>query len=64
MTVPAHTVLTEVCYAYGTGQKAYDAAIMAIRITSSSAGTVPTQLPRHIIPGLREAPTVGGPPRS
>jgi hypothetical protein len=64
VTVPAHTVLTEVCFAYGTGQKAYDAAIMAIRITSSSAGTVPTQLPRHIIPGLRKRSLVGGPPNS
>ncbi|HEY5018666.1 MAG TPA: hypothetical protein VII59_18005 [Streptosporangiaceae bacterium] len=64
VTVPANTVLTEVCYAYGTNQLAYDAAIIAIRITSSSTGTVPTQLPRHIVPGLRKRSHVGEPPRS
>jgi hypothetical protein len=64
VTVAANTVLTEVCYAYGTHQLAYDAAIMAIRITSSSPGTVPTRLPRHIVPGLRKRSMVGEPPRS
>jgi hypothetical protein len=37
---------------------------MAIRITSSSLGAVPTQLPRHIVPGLRKRSMVGEPPRS
>jgi hypothetical protein len=64
VTVPGNTVLAEVCYAYGTNQDAYDAAITAIRITSSSAGTAPTQLPRHIVPGLRKRSLAGGPPKS
>jgi hypothetical protein len=64
VTVPANTVLTEVCYAYGTNQQAYDAAIMAIRITSSSAGTEPTPLPHRIVPGLRKRSLGGGPPKS
>ena len=64
VTVPANTVLTEVCYAYGTNQVAYDAAIMAIRITASSLGTEPTLLPRHIVPGLRKRWPVGRPPNS
>jgi hypothetical protein len=64
VTVPANTVLTEVCYADGINQEAYDAAIMAIRMTSSSAGTEPTLLPRHIAPGLRERSRAGGPPKS
>ena len=38
VTVPANTVLSEVCYAFGTNQLAYDAAIMAIRVSSSSPG--------------------------
>ena len=64
VTVTANTVLTEVCYAYGTNQQAYDAAIMATRIASSSAGTTPTLLPHHIIPGLRKRSLAGGPPKS
>src|ERR1700722_19711621 len=49
VTVPANTILTEGCYAYGTGQFAYDAAITAIRINSSSTGTVPSLLPPGIV---------------
>ena len=63
VTVPANTVLTEVCYAYGSNQQAYDASIMAIRISSSSLGTEPTLLPRHIVPGLRKRSPIGGPPK-
>jgi hypothetical protein len=60
----ANYIQTEVCYAYGTNQQAYDAAIMATRIASSSAGTTPTLLPHHIIPGLRKRSLAGGPPKS
>jgi hypothetical protein len=65
-TVPANTVLTETCYAETGGQYAYNAAIMAIRIASSSAGTVPTALPPHIVRGLpRTSPgVIIGPPKS
>lgn len=51
-------------YAFGTNQLAYDAAIMAIRISSSSQGTEPTLLPHHVVPGLRKHSFVGGPPKS
>ena len=64
VTVPANTVLSEVCYAFGTNQLAYDAAIMAIRISSSSQGTEPTLLPHHVVPGLRKHSFAGGPPKS
>jgi len=64
--VPANTVLTETCYGESGDQYAYNAAIMAIRITSSSTGTVPTALPPHIVPGLPKASpgVIIGPPRS
>ena len=64
-TVPGNTVLTETCYAETGGQYAYNAAIMAIRITSSSAGTVPTALPPRIVRGLpRTSPgVIIGPPK-
>jgi hypothetical protein len=64
VTVPANTILTEVCYADGVNQEAYNAAIMAIRITSSRAGTDPTLLPRHLVPGLRRNSRAAGPPQS
>jgi hypothetical protein len=65
-TVPANAVLTETCYGESSGQYAYDAAIMAIRITSSSAGTVPTAVAHHIVPGFQKAPpgVIIGPPKS
>ena len=50
MTVPAGTEVEEECLGDGTGQKAFNAAITAIRITSSSVGTEPTVLPHHIVP--------------
>lgn len=63
--VPANAVLTETCYGESSDQYAYDAAIMAIRITSSSVGTVPTLLPHHILPGWpRSSARVIGPPKS
>ena len=43
---------------------AFNAAITAIRINSSSVGTEPTVLPHHIVPGLRKTRPVGGPPKS
>ena len=64
VTVAANTVLSEVCYAFGTHQLAYDAAIMAIRISSSSQGTGPTLLPHHVVPGLRKHSFIGRPPKS
>ncbi len=65
VTVPAGTVVEEECLGDGTGQKAFNAAITAIRITSSSMGTVPTTaLPHHIMPGLRRNSPVSGPPKS
>ncbi|HEX4090043.1 MAG TPA: hypothetical protein VHZ33_15130 [Trebonia sp.] len=64
VTVGAGTALSEVCYAYGTNQKAYDAAIIAIRINASSLGTEPTALPHHIVPVIRKGPLIGRPPRS
>jgi hypothetical protein len=64
VTVPANTVLTEVCYAYGTNQLAYDAAIMAIRITASSPGTEQGRVPHHVVPGPRRRTLAGGPPKS
>jgi hypothetical protein len=65
-TVPANAVLTETCYAESSHQYAYNAAIMAIRITSSSAGTVPTTLPHRIVPGFPKASpgVIIGPPKS
>jgi hypothetical protein len=65
-TVPGNTVLTETCYGESSDQYAYDAAIMAIRITSSSAGTMPTALPHRIVPGLPKASpgVIIGPPKS
>jgi hypothetical protein len=65
-TVPANTVLTETCYGESSDQYAYDAAIMAIRITASSAGTEPTVLPHRIVPGLPKASpgVIIGPPKS
>ena len=64
MTVPAGTEVEEDCFGDGTGQDAFNAAITAIRITSSSVGTEPTVLPHHIVPGLRKSSPVGGPPKS
>jgi hypothetical protein len=52
-TVTAGTVLTEDCFGVGTGQSVYNAAITAIRISSNSAGTVPTV--------VRSAPFIAGP---
>jgi hypothetical protein len=53
VTVTAGTVVSEGCYATGPGQDADDASITAIRIDSSSVGTIPapcartsTRLPR------------------
>jgi hypothetical protein len=61
VTVPANARLSEQCYGSGTAQFAYDAAIIAIRIDSSSTGTVPASvlprgLPRHRLIG---PPTTG-----
>jgi hypothetical protein len=64
VTVPAGTEVEEECLGDGTGQEAFNAAITAIRITSSSMGTVPTALPHHIMPGLRKNSPVSGPPKS
>jgi hypothetical protein len=41
VTVAAGTVVSEGCYATGSGQYADDASITAIRISSSSVGSVP-----------------------
>jgi hypothetical protein len=43
-TVPAGTVLSEECYGAGGGQSVYNAGITAIRISSNSVGTVPTEV--------------------
>jgi hypothetical protein len=64
VTVTSRTVVEEECLGDGTGQDVYDAAITAIRINSSSEGTVPTALPRHIVPGLRPSSPVIGPPKN
>lgn len=64
VTVPANTALTEICFAFGSHQVAFDAAIMAIRITASSVGTGATQPPHHIVPYLRKRTSYGGPPKS
>jgi hypothetical protein len=65
VTVSSGTVVEEQCLGDGTGQDVFNAAITAIRINSSSVGTVPSLLPRHIVPGLpKAAPGVIGPPKS
>jgi hypothetical protein len=53
-TVPAGTVLSESCAGDGAGQYAYNAAITAIRINSSSVGTAPTADRNHTVPGLQK----------
>ena len=45
VTVAANTILTEGCYADGSSQYAYNAAITAIRIDSSSTGTIQSAIP-------------------
>ena len=60
-TVPANGVMTESCYGEGTSQFYYDAAITAMRISSSSMGTEPSIVPQHVL----ETPpsSIIGPPR-
>ena len=55
VTVPANTIMSEVCYAIGSGQYVYNAAITAIRIDSSSTGTIQTE---------NQGKAVAVPPRS
>jgi len=49
VTVPADTILSEGCYANGSQQFAYDAAITAIRIDSSTTGTKPALVNRNAV---------------
>jgi len=60
-TVTAGTVLSEDCYETGTAETVYNAAITAIRISSNSAGTVPTAKRGPIVPYQHKGKPVIGP---
>jgi hypothetical protein len=62
VTVPASTVIKEDCLGDGTGQSVYNAAITAIRVASSSAGTRPTLSDRPVRPSPARSPRLAGPP--
>lgn len=62
-TVPGNTVFTESCYGEGSKQYAYNAAITAIRIESSTAGTAQAVVPQHLLPRRAPRREFTGPPQ-
>ena len=62
VTVAANTVIEEDCLGDGTGQSVYNAAITAIRVAASSAGTRPTRRLRPVPPPSRWSSRLAGPP--